>query len=65
MKSGSLNLLQTSGSVQAYNVIALPYSTSFNYKSKHYVLTAAIVFNSFLGPQENLQVFEYPDAVWS
>jgi len=29
------------------------------------MLTAATVFSSFLGPEESLQVFEYPDAVWS
>jgi len=65
MKSGSLNLLEPSGPVQACNGIALPHSTSFTYRRKHYMLTAATVFSSFLGPEESLQVFEYPDAVWS
>jgi hypothetical protein len=41
------------------------YNTLFTYTSKSIVLRIGIIFSVFLGPNEHLQVFEYPVAVWS
>jgi hypothetical protein len=45
--------------------ILFKYNPLFTYTSSNILLLSGIIFSVFLGPDEHLQVFECPVAVWS
>jgi len=45
--------------------ILFRYNTLFTYISKNILLIIGIIFSVSLGPDEHLQVFECPVALWS
>jgi len=68
LKSGSLNLLELSGPVQACNGIALPLLYITHYlliQDKHILLIVDIIFSVLFGPDEYLQISECPAVLWS